>query len=659
MRQFSRQNQPANIARLKSATSERTRPPERGTSRTPAPPAGFDFSQIPVHGKTRVGIQPKLTIDAPGDVFEQEADRVAEHVMRMPQPVESQVRAGLSEHPVAPAAQVQTKSSHAGDCAGIAAPAIVNDVLRSPGQPLDAATRAFMEPRFGHDFSTVRVHSDARAAAAASAINARAFTSNRSVVFGADQYAPQTESGRRLVAHELTHVVQQRAPTVQRKEATEVRQSPELKPGPALDPLVQDQDKECGFKLIVGGVTYCFTAREDSRRPGNYVLGAGALQADDHADKKAKNKKKKQTEPLLYFAHVAVTIKNSKRSISPAGEIVMTATDMEGQSYEIRVDSLMLAAAWDAYAPVTSQEADKSIWDFVVLEVYDSVGKALPLRVVLWMGGQWREKTPDKLGTKVATFRVDRKEVEAKFENYFEKRLESKWELLSQTQVLSIIKGKVPIASGERFDGNTYVGMQVKGSLATIDDSKATGGTSEVSFDEAAGRYHGQTQWVSLLITDPPKEIVANFLSDASAVPGGLSANSLKKFNDQVRSVLLYLNDTSGVDIEIYAYTDTVGTAEENKPLSQSRADNAKKYMTDTTIWTGVDGTPAALDPKRIVLSKGEGQAQAEEAFKRDHPKDWDKYKNQPELWKKLIGNKKQANETFRKFEIKYIFRKP
>ena len=93
---------------------------------------------------------------------------------------------------------------------GTARVPIVNEVLRSCGQPLDAPTRAFMEPRFGHDFSGVRVHTDARAAESAGALNALAYTVGRDVVFGPEQYAPQTASGRRLLAHELTHVLQQR-----------------------------------------------------------------------------------------------------------------------------------------------------------------------------------------------------------------------------------------------------------------------------------------------------------------------------------------------------------------------------------------------------------------------------------------------------------------
>jgi len=89
-------------------------------------------------------------------------------------------------------------------------PPIVHEVLRSPGQPLDAATRAFMEPRLGHNFSQVRVHTDTRAAESAAAVNALAYTVGRDVVFGAGQYAPATGVGQRILVHELTHVLQQR-----------------------------------------------------------------------------------------------------------------------------------------------------------------------------------------------------------------------------------------------------------------------------------------------------------------------------------------------------------------------------------------------------------------------------------------------------------------
>lgn len=90
------------------------------------------------------------------------------------------------------------------------APPIVHDVLRSPGQRLDAATRSFFEPRFGHDFSKVRIHADARANESAASVNALAYTVGPQIVFRAGLYQPGAASGQRLLAHELTHVVQHR-----------------------------------------------------------------------------------------------------------------------------------------------------------------------------------------------------------------------------------------------------------------------------------------------------------------------------------------------------------------------------------------------------------------------------------------------------------------
>ncbi len=88
-------------------------------------------------------------------------------------------------------------------------PPIVEEVLHSPGQPLDRDTRTFMESRFAHDFSRVRVHSNAKATESAKAVNALAYTVGQDVVFGEGRYSPNILSGKRLLAHELTHVVQQ------------------------------------------------------------------------------------------------------------------------------------------------------------------------------------------------------------------------------------------------------------------------------------------------------------------------------------------------------------------------------------------------------------------------------------------------------------------
>jgi len=106
-------------------------------------------------------------------------------------------------------ARSQTNYVAPGNLGSNVAPPIVHEVLRSPGQPLDAATREFMEPRFGHDFSRVRVHCDAGAAAAAEAVHARAYTAGSNVAFGANEYAPANARGRELLAHELAHTIQQ------------------------------------------------------------------------------------------------------------------------------------------------------------------------------------------------------------------------------------------------------------------------------------------------------------------------------------------------------------------------------------------------------------------------------------------------------------------
>ena len=125
-----------------------------------------------------------------------------------------------------------------------AAPSIVHDVLAGAGAPLDAGTRAFMEPRFGHSFADVRVHADARAAASARAVGARAYAVGRDVVFGAGSYAPSTGEGRRLIAHELAHVVQQGsapAPVVSRA----------LEVGPVDAP--EEREADAAAERIVAG----------------------------------------------------------------------------------------------------------------------------------------------------------------------------------------------------------------------------------------------------------------------------------------------------------------------------------------------------------------------------------------------------------------------
>jgi hypothetical protein len=198
---------------------------EAAADATAAGRFGHDFARIPVHTKASLKIQPKLAVNTPGDIYEVEADRISEQVMRMPQP---QLRPGRERE------SLHTKRLQVGDAGQTPAPPIVHDVLRSPGSTLDLATRSFMEPLFGHDFSRVRVHADPAAAGSAESINARAYTVGEHVVFGPDEYRPGTADGRRLLAHELAHVVQQdawaplRGTVVQRDDKTKQKEDPKV-----------------------------------------------------------------------------------------------------------------------------------------------------------------------------------------------------------------------------------------------------------------------------------------------------------------------------------------------------------------------------------------------------------------------------------------------
>lgn len=185
-------------------------------------------------------LQAKLAVGAPDDPLEREADRVAEQVMRMPDPGAvarpavtdggdpgvqrmcscggacSKCRAQAAEQQhgdLDRKAAAPNISSMGAASPGLrrAAPPIVGEVLRSLGEPLPSATRAFFEPKLAFDLGRIRVHADQNAAKSAHAMQARAYTVGPNIVFGARQYQPGTAEGRRLLAHELTHSIQQSA----------------------------------------------------------------------------------------------------------------------------------------------------------------------------------------------------------------------------------------------------------------------------------------------------------------------------------------------------------------------------------------------------------------------------------------------------------------
>jgi len=210
-------------------------------------------------------IQPKLTVSHPNDIHEQEADRVADEVMRMPdavmqrQPLEEeeqkvqtkpiatqitplvqrvapleeeeklQAKANIGVAPSLAQRQPEKEEEELVQAEALSGrtPEVSSKIegrisaLQGGGRPLSNDVRGYMEPRFGADFSPVRIHTDAEAAETAGAVNALAFTVGRDIVFGAGQYAPESKSGKSLLAHELTHVLQQsggKGPGIQRQE---------------------------------------------------------------------------------------------------------------------------------------------------------------------------------------------------------------------------------------------------------------------------------------------------------------------------------------------------------------------------------------------------------------------------------------------------------
>jgi outer membrane biosynthesis protein TonB len=205
-------------------------------------------------------IQAKLKVGQPGDIYEQEADRTADTVMRMPEPLvqrqsapeEEQVQAKPAIVPVTPLIQRQTEEEKKDEPVQMLqrqaeeekkdepvqmlqrqaeeekkdepvqakenvnqTPEVDADLenqiqsKRGSGQPLPPTTRNFFESRFGYDFSKIRLHTDSSASKAAGSLNAQAFTIGQDIFFGAGHYEPDTNKGKWLLAHELTHTVQQ------------------------------------------------------------------------------------------------------------------------------------------------------------------------------------------------------------------------------------------------------------------------------------------------------------------------------------------------------------------------------------------------------------------------------------------------------------------
>jgi hypothetical protein len=214
---------------------------EAGLTGTASPRFGHDVSQMPLHPPTAGAIQTKLPLNKPKDEYEQAADRLSEQVRRMPEPQLQRAclcgggcPQGAMEQSDREHERLQTKRTGIGDLGQTAVPLIAHKVLSSPGQPIALATRALMESRFGLDFRHVRVHTGESAEMSARTINAHAYTVGNHIVFGPRRFDSPAMEGLRLLAHELTPVVQQSAghapSTVARQPADAEKDKPKAPP---------------------------------------------------------------------------------------------------------------------------------------------------------------------------------------------------------------------------------------------------------------------------------------------------------------------------------------------------------------------------------------------------------------------------------------------
>ena len=160
--------------------------------------------------------QPKLTVGPSDDIYEREADAVADRIMRQEEEEEEEpIQAKISPLavqrmcPECEEEETLQRKNHGREPTSREVPPIVDRALRTPGMPLDADTRSYMENRIGYDFSNVKIHTGPVASGSAQSIQALAYTSGNNIVFNEGQYAPGTPAGNKLLAHELTHVVQQ------------------------------------------------------------------------------------------------------------------------------------------------------------------------------------------------------------------------------------------------------------------------------------------------------------------------------------------------------------------------------------------------------------------------------------------------------------------
>ena len=194
-------------------TSQTDSPASQNAVSLAPPDYGIDFVDsepgvvMPLQRSSGLLIQAKLKIGSPGDIYEQEADKVADQVMSIPESAvgSSEQKERSSRTPV----QLVQRTLPVGDNVSVDRESLPQSQSLSSGQTLSSQRRAFFESRLGHDFSCVRIHADARSAGMTDALSADAFAVGRDIYFGAGKFQPRTKKSDRLLGHELAHVIQQ------------------------------------------------------------------------------------------------------------------------------------------------------------------------------------------------------------------------------------------------------------------------------------------------------------------------------------------------------------------------------------------------------------------------------------------------------------------
>jgi hypothetical protein len=248
-------------ARAKPSNTGRTLTAD-STGRGWSPRAGADLADPPTtlhsFGGNSTGGSPRLTIGRPDDAYEAEAERAADAVVTG----DGEAVPAIDSAAVRGAPRVQARAA-----AG-AMPQVTAELPRqmqaaaTEGRALPAEQRALYEGRLGHDFSAVRIHAGPAAAAAASSVQAQAFTYGRDIYFGQNFYQPQAPAGQRLIAHELAHTVQQRSNVIARRALDDAPSNP----SPASAPNRSPDD-------------------EASQPPGAVADQLGSTLDDDQSDK--------------------------------------------------------------------------------------------------------------------------------------------------------------------------------------------------------------------------------------------------------------------------------------------------------------------------------------------------------------------------------------